>query len=107
MANHKNYLLLDKDDITKVCGVVSSKEILKELTHSQIISCLNNGKLFRNKYILRMNEKRKTKHSRMLNFMNQKQDTFMLLGMENFLQLIRKQERNVLLKNIYIMDLQL
>lgn len=56
MANYKSYLLLDKDDITHVCGVMSGKEILKEMTRTQLTSCLNNGTLFRGKYILIENE---------------------------------------------------
>ena len=62
MANIINYLLLDKDDITNVCGVINSKDLSKELTRSQILCCLNNGKLFRDKYILIENESSKIKN---------------------------------------------
>ena len=31
-----NYLMLDKDDITEVCGVISKAEVKKELEPSQI-----------------------------------------------------------------------
>lgn len=50
----KNYLMLDKDDITNVCGVISSKDARKELgiTVSQFHTFLYLGKLFRDKYIL-------------------------------------------------------
>ena len=52
MRKYNDYLMLDKDDITKVCGVISSREILKEMTSSKFRSLLANGKLFRDKYIL-------------------------------------------------------
>lgn len=52
MRTYVDYLMLDKDDITKVCGVISSKEILKEMTSSKFRSMLINGKFFRDKYIL-------------------------------------------------------
>ena len=59
----QNYLLLDKDDITKVCGVISRKKLLRELTHSQIASYLNNSKLFRDKYILIEDEHKRKKET--------------------------------------------
>lgn len=46
------YLMLDKDDITKICGVVTQKELLKSMTHSQINTMLINSKPYQGKYIL-------------------------------------------------------
>lgn len=49
-----NYLMLDKDDITKSYGKISKKELLKELDFKeyQLVSFLNNQGIFRGKYIL-------------------------------------------------------
>lgn len=49
-----NYLMLDKDDITKSYGKISKKELLKELDFKeyQLVSFLNNQGVFREKYIL-------------------------------------------------------
>lgn len=49
-----NYLMLDKDDITNVCGVISRKDVLKEITKNQLTSILDwpFKNLFRGKYIL-------------------------------------------------------
>lgn len=49
-----NYLMLDKDDITKSYGKISKKELLKELGFKeyQLVSFLNNQGIFREKYIL-------------------------------------------------------
>lgn len=49
-----DYLMLDKDDITKVCGVISRKEAKTEmgLTESQMTRFISLGKLFRGQYIL-------------------------------------------------------
>lgn len=45
-----NYLMLDKDDITKSYGKISKKELgFKEY---QLVSFLNNQGIFREKYIL-------------------------------------------------------
>lgn len=48
------YLMLDKDDITNVCGKISTKELIKELnlTHSQLSTFIILNKIFRNRYIL-------------------------------------------------------
>ena len=48
-----NYLMLDKDDITKSYGKISKKELLKELGFKeyQLVSFLNNQGIFREKYI--------------------------------------------------------
>lgn len=49
-----NYLMLNKDDITEVCGVISKAEVKKELvlTEHQFLSFVYLGKIFREKYIL-------------------------------------------------------
>ena len=49
-----NYLMLDKDDITKSYGKISKKKLLKELGFKeyQLVSFLNNQGIFREKYIL-------------------------------------------------------
>lgn len=49
-----NYLMLNKDDITEVCGVISKAEVKKELvlTEHQFWSFVYLGKIFREKYIL-------------------------------------------------------
>lgn len=53
MRRPTNYLLLDKDDITKVCGIMSSKEILKEISNSRLVAILQNEhEYFRDKYVL-------------------------------------------------------
>lgn len=48
------YLMLDKDDITKVCGEIDKKEILKEMTLNELNNCLLYGNRFhyKGKYIL-------------------------------------------------------
>lgn len=48
------YLLLDKDDITRVCGLISRQEAMKELgfTPSAFNNFIAHARLFRNKYIL-------------------------------------------------------
>ena len=46
------FLLLDKNDITKVCGVISKKDALKEMGASALHRILENGTLFRGKYYL-------------------------------------------------------
>ena len=48
----KKYLLLDKDDITQVRGVITQKELLKTMTHSQINTLLINSKPYLGKFIL-------------------------------------------------------
>ena len=49
-----NYLMLNKDDITEVCGVISKAEVKKELalTEHQFWLFVYLGKIFREKYIL-------------------------------------------------------
>lgn len=49
-----NYLMLDKSDITKVCGNISHIEIMKEtnMNKNQLSNFLSHERLFRNKYIL-------------------------------------------------------
>lgn len=49
-----NYLMLDKDDITKICGVISRKEVLKEIGMPALKKHLVNGLEFpfRGKYVL-------------------------------------------------------
>lgn len=48
-----NYLMLDKNDITNVCGVISRKDVLKEISNNELVVILNlKGKYFRNKYVL-------------------------------------------------------
>ena len=51
-----NYLMLDKDDITKSYGKISKKELLKELDFKeyQLVSFLNNQGIFRGKYIIEL-----------------------------------------------------
>lgn len=48
------YLLLDKDDITKVCGRITAKELKNEMNTSQsgVYAFVSAGKVFRDKYIL-------------------------------------------------------
>lgn len=48
------YLMLDKDDITKVCGTITTKELMNELGKSLtgINAFINQGKMLRNRYIL-------------------------------------------------------
>lgn len=48
-----NYLMLDKNDITNVCGVISRKDILKEISNNDLVVILNlKGRFFRDKYVL-------------------------------------------------------
>lgn len=47
-----NYLLLDKDDITKVCGVVSHQELMKEMTYNRLQNMLGESLIYKEKYIL-------------------------------------------------------
>ncbi len=49
-----NLLMLDKDDITNVCGCISTTEVRNELhlTPHQFKNFMNYGKVFRGKYIL-------------------------------------------------------
>lgn len=57
-----NYLLLNKNDITEVCGVVSRKELLKEMTDGQLRHLVSFGRPYKDKYILveeEFNEKEK------------------------------------------------
>lgn len=46
--------MLNKDDITEVCGVITTHEILEEISRTQLDQCLRNGYTypFRNKYVL-------------------------------------------------------
>ena len=55
------YLMLDKDDITNVCGTITPKEVCKELglTTNQFNNFVSMGKIFRDKYILIEDEKPK------------------------------------------------
>lgn len=48
------YLMLDKDDITKVCGEISDKQLYEELNFNsnQLQNYLSVGKLFRDTYVL-------------------------------------------------------
>lgn len=48
------YLLLDKDDITKVCGRMTIKELQEEMkkTRSGVCAFISQGKLFRDRYVL-------------------------------------------------------
>lgn len=48
------YLMLEKDDITKVGGVITRKKVMEELriTQSQFYTFINRNKPFRGKYIL-------------------------------------------------------
>lgn len=48
----RNYLMLDKDDVTVSHGSISKKELLKEMTINELNSMLNNFKLYKGKYIL-------------------------------------------------------
>ena len=50
----RHYLLLDKDDITNVCGVISRKDAINELVlnEGQFANFVSLGKTFRDKYIL-------------------------------------------------------
>lgn len=58
-----NYLMLNKDDITEVCGVISKAEVKKELalTEHQFWLFVYLGKIFREKYILVEEEFKKEK----------------------------------------------
>jgi hypothetical protein len=55
--------MLDKDDITNVCGTITPKEVCKELgiTSNQFNNFVSMGKVFRDKYILIEDEKPKPK----------------------------------------------
>ena len=48
------YLMLDKDNITKVCGSIETQELKKELniTSADVGKYVAYGKIFRGKYIL-------------------------------------------------------
>lgn len=48
------YLMLDKDDITNVCGKISTEELINELnmTYSQLNTFILLNKVFRKRYIL-------------------------------------------------------
>lgn len=50
----RHYLMLDKDDITNVCGVISRKDAINELdlNEGQFANFVSLGKIFRDKYIL-------------------------------------------------------
>lgn len=54
MTKIQKLLMLDKDDITIVCGTITSREAKKELklTDNQFAKFIDMGKLFRGKYIL-------------------------------------------------------
>ena len=49
-----NLLMLDKDDITQVCGTITSSEVRKELnlSYTKYVIFLDYSKPFRDKYIL-------------------------------------------------------
>ena len=49
-----NYLMLDSNDITKVCGIIPRKDILKEITLQDLKGILEYPKknLFRGRYVL-------------------------------------------------------
>ena len=49
-----NYLMLDANDITKVCGIISRKELLKEMSIAKLQNLLDHPNLhpFRDKYVL-------------------------------------------------------
>lgn len=47
------FLMLDKNNINNVCGVITKKEVLKEITEADLNRILNlNGSYFRDKYFL-------------------------------------------------------
>lgn len=50
----KSLLMLDKDDITNVCGCITSTEVRNELhlTLHQFKNFMDYGKVFRGRYIL-------------------------------------------------------
>ena len=54
MPNRINYLLLDKDDITKICGIISRQQVMLELNYNktQFENFIIHQRLFKNKYIL-------------------------------------------------------
>ncbi|WP_050638460.1 hypothetical protein [Candidatus Stoquefichus sp. SB1] len=54
MPNRINYLLLDKDDITKICGIISRQQAMKELGYNdhQFKHFVDYSKIFKKKYIL-------------------------------------------------------
>lgn len=54
MAKPKVLLMLDKDDITIVCGKITTTQLKKELnlTKHQLANFLDFGKLYKGKYIL-------------------------------------------------------
>ena len=54
MSNRINYLMLDKDDITKICGIISRQQAMKELNynHQQFENLLKGQRLFKNKFVL-------------------------------------------------------
>lgn len=60
-----NYLLLDKNDITKVCGEITYKELIDELkcTKYQLHRFIFLGNIFRDKYIIVENSYKKDSRS--------------------------------------------
>lgn len=54
MPRRINYLLLDKDDITFVCGIISCQQAMKELGYDnqQFENMLKGQRIFKNKYVL-------------------------------------------------------
>lgn len=60
--------MLNKDDITEICGVITSKEVKEELglTDAQFRNFIYYGKIFRNKYILIEDDETKNDHEEQL-----------------------------------------
>lgn len=54
MGKKISYLMLDKNDITKICGVISRQEAIKKMNMNQwsFESFLAHEGIFMNKYIL-------------------------------------------------------
>lgn len=79
-----NYLMLNKDDITEVCGVITKKDVEKEIGATQLASCLRNGYTYpyRGKYVLveeefkRKNAKPKEEKFKYVKFCEGKRGTY-------------------------------
>lgn len=54
MPKRVNYLMLDKDDITNVCGIISRHQAMRELNYdqTQFENFMRFQKLFKGKYFL-------------------------------------------------------
>lgn len=66
MPKRVNYLLLDKEDITNICGIISRKDAMRELgyNHNQFENFLKYQRLFKDKYVLVEEEFKSHSHRR-------------------------------------------